>query len=259
MDYSLNLEPLHFVVSPLGLWKTWHGENISIKKCNVIICCIASPHHAPTKWQVFCRNVYSMNWRVVVHLLAERSQQLLLVKLFSSVLCPYKMTGPLPTYYKMGCFLLLPTHYSPTMPPQSERSSSHIPHHRKSCPYKMRGFLPNTYNRGWHCCSIFLSFSQAYNLRLWTVQNSSGFWHPSMVPSKKKCRRTHTHRTTKFQVGFLLPFGFTTKWVPWICYIQTVLDVSKCSTPFKANFLSTKWVLYNGWKQHPKTSLIKKK
>ena len=162
-----------------------------MKKCSVIICCMASPHHAPTKWQVFCRNVHSMNWRVVVHLLAERSQQLLLVKLFSSVLCPYKMTGPLPTHYKMSCFLLLPTHYSPTMPPQSERSSSHIPHHSKSCPYKMRGFLTNTYNRGWHCCSIFLSFSQAYNLRLWSVQNSSGFWHPSMVPSKKKAD-THT-------------------------------------------------------------------
>ena len=141
-----------------------------------------------------------MNWRVVVHLLAERSQQLLLVKLFSSVLCPYKMTGPLPTYYKMGCFLLLPTHYSPTMPPQSERSSSHIPHHSKSCPYKMSGFLPNTYNRGWHCCSIFLSFSQAYNLRLWTVQNSSGFWHPSMVPSKKNAD-THTEQQI-FKLGF---------------------------------------------------------
>ena len=163
-----------------------------------------------------------------------------------------------PSHYKMSCFLLLPTHYSPTMPPQSERSSSHIPHHSKSCPYKMRGFLTNTYNRGWHCCSIFLSFSQAYNLRLWSVQNSSGFWHPSMVPSKKKAD-THTHRTTKFQVGFLMPFGFTTKWVSWICYIQTVLYVSKCLRPFKANFLSTKWVLYNGWKQHPKTIPIKKK
>ena len=40
-----------------------------------------------------------MNWRVVVHLLAERSQQLLLAKLFSSVLCPYKMKGSLPTHY----------------------------------------------------------------------------------------------------------------------------------------------------------------
>ena len=151
--------------------------------------------------------------------------------------------------------------FAPTIPPLCRHKvkgpTSHVPHRSKSCPYKMRGFLPNTYNRGWHCCSIFLSFSQAYNLRLWTVQNSSGFWHPSMVPSKKNAD-AHTHRT-KFQVGFLLPFGFTTKWVPWICYIQTVLDVSKCSTPFKANFLSTKWVLYNGWKQQPKTILINKK
>ena len=124
------------------------------------------------------------------------------------------MTGPLPTHYKMGCFLLLPTHYSPTMPPQSERSSSHIPHHSKSCPYKMRGFLPNTYNRGWHCCSIFLSFSQAYNLRLWTVQNSSGFWHPSMVPSKKM--QTHT-QNNKFSSWVVDAF--------WIYYKMGILNL----------------------------------
>ena len=82
------------------------------------------------------------------------------------------------------------------MPPQSERSSSHIPHHSKSCPYKMRGFLPSTYNRGWHCCSIFLSFSQAYNLRLWF-----GFLTPIMWFLPKKSRHTHTEQQS-FKLGF---------------------------------------------------------
>ena len=108
---------LFFTLGTLAFCSESIGENISIKKCSVIIC-LPSPHHASTKQQVLSRNVYTMNWRVVAHFLAEKSRQLLVVKLFSSVLCPYKMIGPLPTHYKMGCFLLLPTQYSPIMPPQ---------------------------------------------------------------------------------------------------------------------------------------------
>ena len=85
---------------------------------------------------------------------------------------------------------------SSIMRPQSERSSSHVPHHSKSCPYKMRGFLLSTYNANQRVRVVvlfFFPFSRTYNLRLWTAQNFWVFDTHHVVPSKTQ---RHTHRTT---------------------------------------------------------------
>ena len=60
------------------------------------------------------------------------------------------------------------------------------------------------------------------------------------------------------QVGFLVRFGFTTKWASWNWSRKAVLDFSNCSGPLGASFLSTNWVLNDGWKQLSKTILMKK-
>ena len=103
-----------------------------------------------------------------------------------------------------------------------------------------------------------------------------------VVPSKK---HRHTQRTTwslanlfphgfeswdgkmqrtllwfySLQSGFLMHLGFTTKWVSWNWSRKAVLDFSNCSGPLGASFLSTNWVLKNGWKQPSKTIVMKNK
>ena len=172
---------------------------------------------------------------------------------------------------------------SSIMRPQSERSSSHVPHHSISCPYKLTGFLPSTYKRGWRCCCCFFSlFYRTYNSRLWTVQNCSRFWHPS-CGSFKTNRHTQTEQHNHLLVCFLIVLSFERKkdaanpsvvllpsiwvlgafwvyykWASWNWLRKAVLEVSNCSAPLRANVLSTQWVLDNARKQPSKTILIKK-
>ena len=110
------------------------------------------PHHAPTKWQVFCQNVYNMDWCVVVYLLKKASQQFL-VKLFSSMSCPYKMSRSLSKPYKMGCCsYFLASHASKGLASRLRRIylrgiyTFSVP---PSCPCKVRGPRGNSYNMVW--------------------------------------------------------------------------------------------------------------
>ena len=139
--------------------------------------------------------------------------------------------------------------------------------HPTSChimPLQMTGFLPSTYKMGWRCGSLFL-FSSNMQLKTLDCSRLFGFLIDThhVVPSRKH-RRTHREQhdhllicflmvlsleTEKMQrtllwfyslqSGFLVHFGFTTKWVSWNGSRKSVLDFSDCSGPLRANVLST--------------------
>ena len=141
----------------------------------------------------------------------------------------------------------------------------------------MTGFLPSTYKMGWRCGSFF----SPSNMQLKTLDSSKllGFLTPIMWFLPKKHRHTQRDLLICFlmvlsletekmqrtllwfyslQVGFLVRFGFTTKWISWNWSRKAVLDFANCSGPLGASFLSTNWVLNDGWKQPSKTILMTK-
>ena len=218
--------------------------NICFKHACLIICCIATPHHAPTKWQVFCQNVYNMDWCVVflpsLKKIATMYSETILFHVMPlqndrSLSKPYKWVSVLifllhmlqkvwlqtaqDIFFRAFILFLFP-HHAPTQwevpvetaiiwfgvllfpvhswrnPKGSNKKKIWVKSHTysicvvflfprpPSCPCKMTGFLPSTYKMCW-CCG-YLSFSQRCNLRLQSVQNCLGSWHPSCGSFQKK-------------------------------------------------------------------------
>ena len=195
--------------------------SICFKRACLIICCTATPQHTSTKWQVFCQNVYNMDWCVVVYLLKKdrnnfqwnyslpchaptkwqvpfetlqngllflfscftclkRSGLQTAQNIFASIYtfsvppsCPYKVRGPRRNSQNMvWCFVIscAYSHIAEDTPREVLKRKFEFkvilsicvvflfprPPHAISCPYKMTGFLPSTYKMGWRCGSFFL-------------------------------------------------------------------------------------------------------